>query len=196
VKVFVRATTLLAVLVLCLDAYLLYGFYQEDAAIPEARAVKVANQQMVQQVANRDGGAGRDEAGYTERIGEIQAGSVDAFLDSNGKLLRYDNLKAEDVEELKANYLALRDYRRRADELSPPEEYEDQYESFDFALGDLHYAAELAYRLAADPISATQADFGAYALHVDRAEEHLRRSNGILGREFERIEGARTPTIG
>lgn len=190
-KVFVRATTLLAVLVLCLDAYLLYGFYQEDAAIPEARAVKVANQ-----VANRDDGAERDEAGYVGRIGEIQSGSVGAFLDSNGKLLRYDNLKAEDVEELKVNYLALRDYRRRADKLSPPEKYEDQYESFGFALGDLHYAAELAYRLAADPISATQADFGAYALHVDRAEEHLRRSNKILGREFERIEGTRTPTVG
>ena len=190
-KVFVRATTLLAVLVLCLDAYLLYGFYQEDPAIPEVRAVKVANQ-----VANRDGIAERDVAGYVERIGEIQSGSVDAFLDSNGKLLRYDNLNAEDVGELRANYLALRDYRRRADKLSPPEKYEDQYESFDFALGDLHYAAELAHRLAADPVSATQADFGAYALHVDRAEEHLRRSNEILGREFERIEGTRTPTVG
>lgn len=198
-KVFVRATTLLAVLVLGLDAYLLYGFHQEDPAIPEAKAVKVANQvpnQVTNQVANRNGAAEGGEAGYVERVGGIQAGSVDAFLDSNGKLLRYDNLTAEDVKELKTNYLVLRDYRRRADELSPPERYEDQYESFDFALGDLHYAAELAWRLAADPISATQADFDAYALHADRAEEHLLRSNEILGREFETIEGARTPTVG
>lgn len=194
-KIFVRATTVLAVLVLCLDAYLLYGFYQEDRAIPEAKAVKVSNQ-VSHQIPNRDGGAGIDQAEYLDRIGEIQAGSVDAFLDSNGKLLRYDNLTAEDVDELEANYLALRDFRRRADELSPPGKYEGQYESFDFALGDLHYAAELAYRLAADPISATQADFDAYALHVDRAEEHLRRSNEILGREFETTESARMPTLG
>lgn len=194
-KILVRAITVLAVLVLCLDAYLLYGFYQEDRAIPEAKAVKVSNQ-VSHQIPNRDGGAGRDQAEYLDRVGEIQAGSVDAFLDSNARLLRYDNLTAEDVDKLESNYLALKDYRRQTGELSPPEEYEGQYESFDFALGDLHYAAELAYRLAADPVSATQDDFDAYALHVDRAGEHLRRSNKILDRRFETIEGVRMPTVG
>ena len=183
---------LLALLVLGLDAYLLYGFYQEDPAIPEAKAVKVANQ-----VSNPDvGGAGRDEAEYLDRVGSIQAGSVEAFLDSNEKLLRYDVLTADDVEELEANYVALKDYRRRADELTPPEEYEAQYEAFAFALGDLHYAAELAYRMAADPLTASQSDFSAYALHTERAAEHLRRSNEMLGHEFDTIEGARMPTVG
>ena len=191
-KNFVRATVLLALLVLGLDAYLLYGFYQEDPAIPEAKAVKVASQVSKPD----DGGAGRDAAEYKDRVGSIQAGSVDAFLDSNEKLLRYDVLTADDVEELEANYLALKDYRRRADVLTPPEEYEAQYEAFDFALGDLHYAAELAYQMAANPLTASQSDFSAYALHAERAAEHLRRSNEILGREFDTIEGARMPTVG
>ncbi len=49
--------------------------------------------------------------------------------------------------------------------------------------------------MAADPVSATQSDFSAYALHVERAAEHLRRSNEIPGREFETIEGVRMPTV-
>jgi hypothetical protein len=190
-KVFIWATVLLALLVLGLDAYLLYGFYREDPAIPEAKAVKVTSQ-----VSKPDGGAaGRDAAEYLDRVGSIQARSVEVFLDSNEKLLRYDTLSADDVEELEANYVALRDYRRRTDELAPPEKYEAQYESFDFALGDLHYAAELAYRMAANPLTASQSDFSAYALHTNRAAEHLRRSNEILGREFDTIEGVPSPTV-
>ena len=189
------ATMLVAAVVLALDAYLLYGFYAEPE-IPGAKTVKVGTVEVANQVTKRDGAAAEKEAaGYADRVGRLQAGSVETFLDSNDRLLRYDDLTAADIEALEANYLALRDFRERADELVPPEKYQEQYEAFGFALGDLHYAAELAHRLAADPVSATQSDFGAYALHADRAAEHLRRSNEILNREFETTEGARTPTV-
>lgn len=194
-RIFVRATTLLAVLLLCLDAYLLYGFYKEDPALPVTKAANA-----VSQVASRDdvaaGTRAEDRPGYADQVGRIQAGAVGAFLDSNDRLLRYDKLVADDVEALEANHAALEEYRRRASGLDPPKKREDQHEAFEFALGDLHYAAELAHRLAADPVSATQSDFDAYALHVDRAGEHLRRSNKALDRGFETIEGARMPTVG
>lgn len=189
-KIFSRAVVLLALLVLGLDVYLLYEFYggpDGGPAPPTARVAKVAG--------HDDGRSRMKESGYLARIDHIQAGSVDAFLDSNAKLLRYDMLTADDVEKLKANHVALTGYRKRADALIPPKKYEDQYESFDSALGDLNYATGLAHRLAADPISATQSEFDAYALRVGRAAEHLRRSNEILDREFETIEDARTPTL-
>ena len=133
-------------------------------------------------------GLGRETALVIAREG----GNLVIAARSEDKL----NAVAADVEALEANHAALRDYRRRANGLDPPKEYEDQHEAFEFALGDLHYAAELAHRLAADPVSATQSDFDAYALHADRAAEHLRRSNKALGRGFETIEDARMPTIG
>src|SRR5688572_115941 len=43
-------------------------------------------------------------AAYVNKVASIQNGSVEASLRSNDKLLRYDGLTAEDVEELKADY--------------------------------------------------------------------------------------------
>jgi hypothetical protein len=53
----------------------------------------------------------------------------------------------------------------------------------------LHQAAKLAYALAADPISATQADFDRYDHLVDEAAADLQRSNEFLGKDYKTIEG-------
>jgi hypothetical protein len=47
-------------------------------------------------------------AAYLDEVARIQTGSVEASLESNDKLLRYDGLSADDVEEMKANYVALK----------------------------------------------------------------------------------------
>ena len=127
----------------------------------------------------------RAELRTLNEVASIQNGSVEASLRSNDKLLRYDGLTAEDVEELKADYVALENYARRARDLAPSAEHEDQYKVFVLAIGELRDANELAYRLAADPSSATQADFEAYDRHVDRATAYLRRSNEMLGQRLQ-----------
>jgi hypothetical protein len=53
----------------------------------------------------------------------------------------------------------------------------------------LHQAAQLAYALAADPISATQADFDHYDSLINEAAAGLQKSNKILGKDFETIDG-------
>jgi hypothetical protein len=125
------------------------------------------------------------EAAYLDGVADIQNGSVEAFLRSNDKLLRYDGLTAEDIEELKADYAALENYARRARDLTPPAEHENQYKVFVLAINELRDANELAYRLAADPSSATQTDFEAYDRHVNRATAFLRRSNEMLGEDYK-----------
>src|SRR5918994_3713832 len=57
------------------------------------------------------------EAAYLDEVASIQNGSVEASLRSNDKLLRYDGLTAGDVETLKANFVALESYARRAGDL-------------------------------------------------------------------------------
>ncbi len=136
------------------------------------------------------------EAAYSNTLASIQNGSVEASLRSNDKLLRYDGLTADDVEEMKANYVALQSYARRAKDLAPPAEHEDQHEVFVLAIGELRDADELAYRLAADPSSATQADFEAYDRHVDRATAYLRRSNEMLGKDYKTTGAAQEISLG
>jgi hypothetical protein len=136
------------------------------------------------------------EAAYLEEVADIQNGSVEASLRSNNKLLRYDGLTAEDVEELKADYVDLENYARRARDLAPSAEHEDQYTVFVLAISELRDASELAYRLAADPSSATQADFEAYDRHVDRATAHLRRSNEMLGKDYKTTGAAQKISLG
>jgi hypothetical protein len=56
-------------------------------------------------------------AAYVEEVASIQNGSVETSLRSNDKLLRYDRLTADDIEEMKANSAALESYVRRAKDL-------------------------------------------------------------------------------
>ena len=135
-------------------------------------------------------------AGYLNKVASIQNGSVETALSSNNKLLRYDSLTAEDVEELKADYVALENYARRARDLAPSAEHEDQYKVFVLAINELREANELAYRLATDPSSATQTEFEAYDRHVNRATAYLRRSNEMLGKDYKAAEAAQEISLG
>jgi len=136
------------------------------------------------------------EAAYLDRVAEIQNGSVETALRSNNKLLRYDGLTAEDVEELKADYVALEKNVGRARDLAPSAEHEDQYKVFLLAINELRDANELAYRLAADPSSATQADFEAYDRHVNRATAYLGKSNEMLGEDYKTTGAAQEISLG
>jgi hypothetical protein len=127
---------------------------------------------------------------YLDEVASIQNGSVEASLRSNDKLLRYDGLTAGDVETLKANFVALESYARRARDLAPSSRNEVHHGVFVRAIGELRDANELAYRLVADPSSATQTDFGAYDRHVDRATAYLRRSNEMLGKDYKTTAAA------
>jgi hypothetical protein len=147
-------------------------------------------------VAEKAASDGSSEAAYLDEVADIQNGSVEASLRSNNKLLRYDGLTAEDVEELKADYVALENYARRARDLAPSAEHEDQYKVFVLAIKELRDANELAYRLAADPSSATQADFEAYDRHVNRATAYLRRSNEMLGKDYKMFGAAQEISLG
>jgi hypothetical protein len=147
-------------------------------------------------VAEKSASNGPSEAAYLDEVADIQNNSVEASLRSNNKLLRYDGLTAEDVEELKADNVALENYARRARDLAPSAEQEDQYKVFVLAINELRDANELAYRLAADPSSATQTDFEAYDRHMNRATAYLRRSNEMLGTDYKAAEAAREISLG
>jgi hypothetical protein len=147
-------------------------------------------------VAEKAPSDGSSEAAYLEEVADIQNGSVEASLRSNNKLLRYDALTAEDVKELKADYVALENYARRARDLGPSAEHEDQHKVFVLAIGELRDANELAYRLAANPSFATQTDFEAYDRHVDRATAYLRRSNEMLGKDYKTFGAAQEISFG
>jgi hypothetical protein len=82
------------------------------------------------------------------------------------------------------------------EDLAPPEGYEDQNKVFVLAIDELRNANELAYRLAADPASATQADFEAYDRHISKATSYLRQSNEILGRDYKTTEAAQKVSFG
>ncbi len=135
--------------------------------------------------------AGQSEAEYVARVGDIQADSVETFLDSHDKLLRYDVLTAEDVGEMRTNKDALKELTEQVGSLDPPQRYRQQFGTFDSAIDELYEAAQLAYNLAADPTAATQSGFEEYDRHVNEATAGLKRSNEILGRDYKTIEGAR-----
>jgi hypothetical protein len=147
-------------------------------------------------VAEKSASSGSSKAAYLDEVADIQNGSVEASLRSNNKLLRYDGLTAEDVEELKADYVVLENYARRARDLAPSAEHEDQHKVFVLAIGELRDANELAYRLAADPSSATQTDFEAYDRHMNRATAYLRRSNEMLSKDYKTTEAAQEISLG
>lgn len=147
-------------------------------------------------VAEKSASNGLSEAAYLDEVAHIQNGSVEASLRSNNKLLRYDALTADDVEELKADYVALENYARRARDLAPSADHEDQYKVFVLAINELRDANELAYRLGADPSSATQTDFEAYDRHMNRATAYLRRSNEMLGTDYKTTGAAQEISLG
>ena len=143
-----------------------------------------------------EGSDASSEAAYLDEVANIQNGSVEASLRSNDELLRYDRLTADDVEVMKDNSAALESYGRRTKDLDPPPKHEDQHEVFVLAINELRDANELAYRLAADPQSATQADFEAYDRYVDRATAYLRRSNEMLGKDYKTTGAAQEISLG
>ena len=126
---------------------------------------------------------------YVSGVGEIQAGSVEAFSDNHKKLLRYDSLTSGDIEEMQANQAALQAFADQASELKAPKMYREQKDAFVSAIDELHQAAQLAYDLAADPISAAQADFDDYDRLVNEAAADLQQSNEILGKDYKTIGG-------
>jgi hypothetical protein len=132
---------------------------------------------------------------YVQDVGEIQANSVGAFLDSNKKLLRYDALTSGDVEKMQADQAALKGFAGQASALSAPQKYGEHKHVFLSAIDELHQAAQLAYALAADPVSATEADFDHYDHLVHEADAGLQRSNEILGRDYKTIEGAQAVSL-
>jgi hypothetical protein len=131
------------------------------------------------------------EAEYVGTVGDIQARAVEAFLDSHHKLLRYDALTADDVEEMRANEAALEGMADRASSLAPPSKYEEQHEVFSSAVDELHEAARLAYGMAADPVAAAELGFDDYDSHVKEASALLQRSNELLGKDYKTIGGVR-----
>ena len=137
----------------------------------------------------------QDKAEYTSKVGDIQSKSVETFLDSHDRLLRYDALTAGDVEEMQANQAALQRYTDQVRELNPPRRYGEQYEVFRSAIEELYQAAQLAHDLAADPTAATQSGFDEYDRHVNEAAAGLRRSNETLGRNYKTIEGVQRVSL-
>jgi hypothetical protein len=129
---------------------------------------------------------------YVDGVGEIQANAVEVFLDSHGKLLRYDSLTSGDIEKMQANEAALQGFAGQASDLKAPQKYREQKVVFLSAIDELHQGAQLAYALAADPISATQSDFDDYDRLIDEAAAGLQQSNEILGNDYKTIEGIRS----
>ena len=124
---------------------------------------------------------------YVSGVGEIQANSVEAFSDSHEKLLRYDTLTSGDIDEMQANQEALQEFADQASDLKAPQMYRKQKDAFVSAIEELHQAAQQAYALAADPVSATQADFDDYDRFVNQAAADLQQSNEILGKDYKTI---------
>lgn len=161
---------------------------REEAADGQKEAASQQDQAAAKQRADATQQA---EAGYIAAVEDIQTNAVEAFRNSHEKLLRYDSLSAADVVEMKANEAALRGMAERAADLDAPEKYRGQHDVFASAIGRLHGAARLAHGMAADPVAATELGFDGYDGHVSEASALLRRSNELLGKEYEAIEGVR-----
>ncbi len=166
---------------------------QKDGAAEDGAAEqKGAASRQDQAAADRSADAAqRAEAEYVDAVGDIQTGAVETFLNSHEKLLRYDSLAAADVEEMKANETTLRGMTERAANLAPPQKYEEHHDVFGAAIDELHEASRLAHGMAADPVAVTETAFDEYDGRVDEASAILRKSNALLGEDYETIEGVR-----
>jgi hypothetical protein len=129
------------------------------------------------------------EEEYLAKVGQIQSRAVEAFLDSHKRLLRYDALGSDDLEQMEANEAALRELSTEVENLDAPGGYEDHYEVFASAIGELEAGVGLAHEVVAEPTTATKADFDTYDRHAREGADLLERSNQILGRDYKSIEG-------
>ena len=167
------------------------GSGQGSAAAEKAAEEKAAEEKAAEEKAAEERAAEERAAKeYLAKVADIQNESVEAALESNDMLLRYDRLTAGDVEDMRANQAVLGASGDRAEGLDPPKKHGAQYDVFVRSIDELRDANELAYRLAADPASATQADTEAYDRHVERATAYLRRSNEMLNQEYKTTETA------
>ena len=161
---------------------------QENAAGPQAKEA-AAREEAAPQPQQEEAAPQQNKSEYVAEVGDIQNDSVETFSESHEKMLLYDALDADDIEQMQANEAALRGYANQVDDLDPPEEYREHYEVFSSAINELHKGAQLAYSLAADPTAATQSAFDEYDRHVNEAIALLQRSNELLGRDYKTIEG-------
>jgi hypothetical protein len=159
----------------------------EDGAA-EGSAVEREEAATVEQ---KEGASQREEAEYVSAVGDVQARAVETFLNSHNKLLQYDALAADDVQEMKTNETTLQELADQATNLAPPRKYEEQHEVFSAAIDDLREAARLAHGMAADPVAAAELGFDEYDGHVNDASALLQRSNELLGKDYEAIEDVR-----
>jgi hypothetical protein len=90
---------------------------------------------------------------------------------------------------MQAHEAAHQGFVGQASDMNAPQKYREQKIAFLSAIDELHQAAQLAYALAADPISATQSDFDDYDRLVNEAAAGLQQSNEILGKDYKTIEG-------
>jgi hypothetical protein len=154
---------------------------QEDVASKQDQAAADGSADVAQ----------RAEAEYVAAVEDVQSGAVETFLESHERLLQYDALTADDVEEMKANETALQEMADQATNLAPPRKYEEQHGVFASAIDEMRNAARLAHSMAADPVAAAELGFDEYDGHVNEASSLLRRSNELLGKDYETIEGVR-----
>jgi hypothetical protein len=152
-------------------------------------AVEDRSQQNEAGAEQEEAASQQAEAEYVSRVGEIQANSVETFLDSHERLLDYDALTADDVEKMQINNISFPVFTTQVNTLDPPQKYREHYEVFRLAINELKEATHLAYTLAADPTAATQSGFDDYDTHVDQAATYLKKSNEMLGRDYKTIEG-------
>jgi len=173
---------------------------QKDGAAEDGAAERDGAAAGQTEVASRQGQAAadrsadasqRDETEYVDAVEDIQTNAVETFLNSHEKLLLYDALAADDVQEMGANETALQGMADRAADLAPPRKYEEQHEVFGSAINELHEATRLAHGMAADPVAAAGLGFDEYDGHVTEASSLLRRSNELSGEDYESIEGVR-----
>ena len=132
-----------------------------------------------------------DEAAYVVEVGAIQAAAVEVLGDSNDKLLRYDTLSAADVAVMRKDLAELGRLERRAEDLVPPGDRAGHHGLFLSAVGIMRSAAATAHGLASDPVEATWPRFREHGMLVEEADALLRRSNEMLNRDHETVEGAR-----
>jgi hypothetical protein len=183
--------------VLAIEGYFLYSFYAKpspddtSASSGSTPKEKVAahTREHAEHTQGQTAQSLMDEAEYVSRVGDIQDGAVETFLDSHDRLLHYDALTADDVQRMQTDQGALQEYTDQVDNLDPPEKYKEQYEAFRSAIDELYGASRLAYDLAADPTTATQSGFDEYDRRVSDAADILQTSNRILGRDYKSIEG-------
>lgn len=193
-----RTVLLVLAIIIAVNGFLLYRYLAAPSESSSGAAPgDVRTPDSVEESADTADGAATPqttETDYLVQIGNIQDGAVESILRSNDKLLRYDTLTPDDVADLQTNYSSLEDYSDQIENLDPPEEYRGHYALFESAVADLYVAAEIAYRLAADPVSASKDDFDEYERRIDDAIPVLRQSNEMLGQNFDTIEGLRYPS--